>query len=174
MSALDKLNAAMGKIPENSQYSLDEIQEAATEDDASFLSGMSVEANSALSKNVTEVTMDDEEEDEVEDTVEAQEVEEPEEQEPQQNQLFNNNKKPKRPYTKKDKDNAEYFDGMYASWSLQEMSRRNAAGYTKMLVDNNKWVDIKYIGELLKNPDGELMYGGELHSRPSIPSPGLR
>ena len=75
---------------------------------------------------------------------------------------------------KKDKDNAEYFDGMYASWSLQEMSRRNAAGYTKMLVDNNKWVDIKYIGELLKNPDGELMYGGELHSRPSIPSPGLR
>ena len=39
---------------------------------------------------------------------------------------------------KKDKDNAEYFDGMYASWSLQEMSRRNAAGYTKMLVGDNK------------------------------------
>ena len=75
---------------------------------------------------------------------------------------------------KKDKDNAEYFDGMYASWSLQEMSRRNAAGYTKMLVDDNKWVDIKYIGEQLKNPDGEVMYGGELHSRPAIPSPGLK
>ncbi len=75
---------------------------------------------------------------------------------------------------KKDKDNAEYFDGMYASWSLQDMSRRNAAGYTKMLVGNNKWVDIKFIGEQLKNPDGEVMYGGELHSRPSIPSPGLR
>ena len=25
---------------------------------------------------------------------------------------------------KKDKDNAEYFDGMYASWSLQEMSMK--------------------------------------------------
>lgn len=74
---------------------------------------------------------------------------------------------------KKDKDNADYFDGIYASWSLQDMSRRNAAGYTKMLV-GNKWVDIKYIGELLKNPDGEVMYGGELHSRPSIPSPGLK
>lgn len=74
---------------------------------------------------------------------------------------------------KKDKDNADYFDGIYASWSLQDMSRRNAAGYTKMLV-GDKWVDIKYIGELLKNPDGEVMYNGELHSRPSIPSPGLR
>lgn len=117
MSSLDKLNAAMAKIPENSQYSLDEIQEAATEDDASFLSGMSVEANSALLKNVTEVTIDDEEEDEVEDTVETQEVEEPEEQEPQQNQLFNNNKKPKRPYTKKDKDNVGEWDSVLAQLS---------------------------------------------------------
>lgn len=74
---------------------------------------------------------------------------------------------------KKDKDNADYFDGIYASWSLQDMSRRNAAGYTKMLI-GEKWVDIKYIGELLKNPDGEVMYNGELHSRPSIPSPGLK
>ncbi|MBR0166986.1 MAG: hypothetical protein IJQ13_08945 [Prevotella sp.] len=74
----------------------------------------------------------------------------------------------------KDKDNAEYFDGMHASWSLQEGFRRNAALYTKMLMDENKMVDIKFIGEQLKNPDGEEMYPGELHSRTSIPSPGLR
>lgn len=74
----------------------------------------------------------------------------------------------------KDKDNAEYFDGMHASWSLQEGFRRNAAQYTKMLLDEGKTVDIKFIGELLKNPDGEDMFLGELHSRASIPSPGLR
>lgn len=74
----------------------------------------------------------------------------------------------------KDKDNAKYFDGMHTSWSLQEGFRRNAAQYTKMLVGENKMVDIKFIGEQLKNPDGEEMYPGELHSRASIPSPGLR
>ena len=75
---------------------------------------------------------------------------------------------------KKDEDNADYFDGMYRSWSLQEGFRRNAAQYTRMLLDEGKTAEIKFIGELLKNPDGEDMYGGELHSRASIPSPGLR
>ena len=75
---------------------------------------------------------------------------------------------------KKDKDNAEYFDQMHRTWELQEGFRRNAALYTKMLAEDGKTIDIKYIGELLKNPDGEDMYGGELHSRASIPSPGLR
>jgi hypothetical protein len=74
----------------------------------------------------------------------------------------------------KDKDNAEYFDQMHRPWELQEGFRRNAALYTKMLAEDGKTIDIKYIGELLKNPDGEEMYGGELHSRASIPSPGLR
>ena len=74
----------------------------------------------------------------------------------------------------KDNDNAEYFDGMHASWSLQQGFRRNAAQYTKMFVDESKTVDIKFIGEQLKNPDGEEMFLGELHGRESIPSPGLR
>lgn len=75
---------------------------------------------------------------------------------------------------KKDKDNAEYFDDMHLSWALQEGFRRCAAQYSKMLLDEGKTTDIKFIGELLKNPDGEEMYPGELHSRASIPSPGLR
>ena len=75
---------------------------------------------------------------------------------------------------KKDKDNAEYFDQMYQTWNLQEGFRRNAAAYTKMLAEDGKTIDIKYIGELLKNPDGEEMFTGELHSRATIPSPGLR
>ena len=75
---------------------------------------------------------------------------------------------------KKDKDNAEYFDDMHLSWALQEGFRRCAAQYTKMLLGEGKTTDIRFIGELLKNPDGEEMYSGELHSRTSIPSPGLR
>ena len=74
----------------------------------------------------------------------------------------------------KEKDNAEYFDEMHQSWSLQDGFRRNAAQYTKMYVGEDKITDIKYIGELLKNPDGEDMFPGELHGRTSIPSPGLR
>ena len=57
----------------------------------------------------------------------------------------------------KDKDNAEYFDGMHTSWSLQEGFRRNAAQYTKMLVGDNKMVDIKFIGEQLKKAYEDLL-----------------
>ncbi|MBQ9677079.1 MAG: hypothetical protein IJV44_02975 [Prevotella sp.] len=74
---------------------------------------------------------------------------------------------------KKDENNANYYADILSSWSLQDIFRRNAAGYTKMMIDD-KWVDIKYLGEQLTNPDGERMYGGELHGRASIPSPGLR
>ena len=77
------------------------------------------------------------------------------------------------PKKDKDKDNAEYFDEMHSNWALQNGVRTHAAEYTKM-VDGSKLIDIKYVDEVLKNPDGEVMYGGELHSRPTIPSPGLR
>lgn len=58
--------------------------------------------------------------------------------------------------------------------SLQNLFRRRAALYTNLMIDDETTVKIKYVDELLKNPDGEKMYGGELHSRPTIPAPGLR
>ena len=74
----------------------------------------------------------------------------------------------------KSEDNAEYFDSWHDTWAQQEMVRRNAKDYTKMLIGGNKLVDIKALDEVLTNPDGEKMYSGELHSRPSIPAPGMR
>ena len=55
----------------------------------------------------------------------------------------------------------------------QDMIRRNAAGYTKMLY-GEKWIDIKFLGETWLNPDGKDMFPGELHGISSIPSPGLK
>ncbi len=61
---------------------------------------------------------------------------------------------------------------VYRSWALQDMLRRNAAKYTSLLRDDKSVIAIKYTGEVLKNPDGEEMYGGEIHGRVEIPSPG--
>ncbi len=55
----------------------------------------------------------------------------------------------------------------------QDMIRRNAAGYTKMLY-GEKWIDIKFLGETWLDPDGKDMFPGELHGISSIPSPGLK
>lgn len=59
-------------------------------------------------------------------------------------------------------------------WNLQQMARRNAAKYTNLLKDDKNVVAIKFIDEVLKNPDGEALFPGELHGRPEIPAPGLR
>ena len=59
-------------------------------------------------------------------------------------------------------------------WALQQMARRNAAKYTNLLKDDKSVVAIKFIDEVLKNPDGEMLFPGELHGRPEIPAPGLR
>ena len=75
----------------------------------------------------------------------------------------------------KTKDNAEYYEEQHGLWALQEIFRRNRASYTKMLMPDGKtFADIKYVEEITKNPDGEEMYGGELHGRADIPAPGLR
>lgn len=71
-------------------------------------------------------------------------------------------------------DMTEYYEGNHQNWALQDGARRRAAGYTKLFVGSDKYVPVRYVGEVLKNPDGEDMYGGELHSRSCIPSPGLK
>ncbi len=74
----------------------------------------------------------------------------------------------------KDEDYAEYYDDAHQEWELQERFRHNASKYTKLIVDGIKTRDVKYVDEILLNPDGEQMFPGELHSRPEIPSPGAR
>ncbi len=72
-------------------------------------------------------------------------------------------------------DNADYYMEYRKSWMLQDGFRRNAAQYTKLFIDDKgNTIDIKYLGESLKDPDGNKMYGGELHSIKAIPSPGLK
>ena len=71
-------------------------------------------------------------------------------------------------------DNAEFFEEMHQEWALQDKMRRNASKYTKLIVDGIQTRDVKYVDEVLLNPDGVKMYPGELHGRPTIPSPGIR
>ena len=71
-------------------------------------------------------------------------------------------------------ESADYFEAEHARWELQESFRRNAAQYRNFITNSGKVHSLKYIGEVLKDSKGNDMYLGELHSRPSIPSPGLK
>ena len=65
-------------------------------------------------------------------------------------------------------DDDEYFEESHQRWTLQEMFRRNKAQYTNMFMDD-KFVKIKYVDEVLKDPDGNTPSIGEVH-RTEIPS----
>lgn len=67
----------------------------------------------------------------------------------------------------------EYFAISLASWELQEQFRRNRADYTNYLVDG-RIVKLKYVDEVLTDPDGNPPSVGELHGRDEIPSLGAR
>lgn len=69
----------------------------------------------------------------------------------------------------KTKDNEDWFDRQHQSWALQDMFRRNMRDYTNMLVDD-KVVKIKFVDEVLKDPDGNTPSVGERHGRVGIPS----
>ena len=68
----------------------------------------------------------------------------------------------------KTEDNGDYFEAEHQRWTLQEMFRRNKTAYTNMLMDG-KFVKIKFVDEVLKDPDGNTPSIGECH-RPEIPS----
>lgn len=71
-------------------------------------------------------------------------------------------------------DYADYYEEAHQAWAMQEQFRRNASKYTKLIVDGNKTLDVKYVDEILLNPDGEKIFPGELHGMPKIPSAGAR
>jgi hypothetical protein len=74
----------------------------------------------------------------------------------------------------RDEDYAEEYDAWHQEWALQDLFRRNASKYTKLIVDDTKTVGVKYVDEILLNPDGEEIYAGELHGLSEIPSAGAR
>ena len=73
-----------------------------------------------------------------------------------------------------DEEYPEYYEEAHRVWELQEQFRHNASKYTKLIVDGMKTRDVKYVDEILLNPDGEEIFPGELHARPEIPSSGAR
>ena len=73
-----------------------------------------------------------------------------------------------------DEEYPEFYQEEHQGWELQEQFRRNASQYTKLIVDGGKTRDVKFVDEVLLNPDGEKIFPGELHGRPQIPSPGAR
>ena len=69
----------------------------------------------------------------------------------------------------KTEDNAEYFEAWHKSWELQEMFRRNATQYTN-LITSKGGVKVRFVDEVLKDPDGNTPSIGEIHGRVEIPS----
>ena len=70
---------------------------------------------------------------------------------------------------KKTEDNADDYDVWHQSWALQEMFRRNAALYTNLLTEKGI-AKVKFVDEVLKDPDGNTPRTGEIHGRDDIPS----
>ena len=71
---------------------------------------------------------------------------------------------------KKGDDDDDYFEASHKRWELQEMFRRNAALYTNLIVGGDKITKVKFIDEVLKDPDGNRPSIGQIHGRDEIPS----
>ena len=66
-------------------------------------------------------------------------------------------------------DDDEWFEISHKRWERQEMFRRNAAQYTNLLTEKGV-MKVKFIDEVLKDPDGDTPSVGEIHGREEIPS----
>ena len=66
-------------------------------------------------------------------------------------------------------DDDDWFEISHKRWERQEMFRRNAAQYTNLLAEKGV-VKVKFIDEVLKDPDGDTPSIGEIHGREGIPS----
>ena len=69
----------------------------------------------------------------------------------------------------KTEDNVDWFDEYHQSWALQDMFRRNRTAYTN-LINGDKIIKLKYVDEVLEDPDGKRPSIGERHGRDDIPS----
>ncbi|MCR5680775.1 MAG: hypothetical protein K6G08_11320 [Prevotella sp.] len=69
----------------------------------------------------------------------------------------------------KTEDNADWYEESHKSWALQESFRSNAASYTELLTADGT-VKVKFVDEVLKDPDGNTPSIGEIHGREDIPS----
>lgn len=56
--------------------------------------------------------------------------------------------------------NTSATDEEDASWQRQQQVRRDAPKYTKLLFDNSRFIDVRYVGEIQKDPSGnDAEYG---------------
>jgi len=60
-----------------------------------------------------------------------------------------------------------------SAWTLQVKTRKYEQEYTKLLVSDGRWVDVKFRDEQLKDPDGKDLMIWALH-REEVPSCGIR
>lgn len=71
-----------------------------------------------------------------------------------------------------DMEKSEY-EIYHNSWALQDRFRRNAAQFTNIVTDG-KTFKVKFVDEVLKDPDGNRPSIGQLHGRDEIPSLSAR
>ncbi len=73
-----------------------------------------------------------------------------------------------------DYDEPAADDNNYESWVLQQRVRKNLSKYTNLVGHDKTVLGMKYVDEMLLDPDGGSLTPGVLHGRLDIPSAGAR